>query len=137
MEPMSLEAFVAFGFPNQAVDLSKFFDLVHHQSLLGRLAEHVDDGRVVKLIRQMLKANIVLPEPTRTLGSLNVSCRCVTDGRLFNLPCRSKDSSCCSNDINLRSRMWAHKSGSVRSAEEQSSVPTRHRSKAINRRSTS
>jgi group II intron reverse transcriptase/maturase len=47
------------------IDLSKFFDRVHHQRLLGRMSEHVSDGRVLKLIHRMLKANVVLPEGTR------------------------------------------------------------------------
>jgi len=47
------------------IDLSKFFDRVHHQRLLGRMAEHVEDGRVLKLIHRMLKAKVVLPEGTR------------------------------------------------------------------------
>ena len=47
------------------IDLSKFFDRVHHQRLLGRMAEHVSDGRVLKLVHRMLKAKVVLPEGTR------------------------------------------------------------------------
>ncbi len=47
------------------IDLSKFFDRVHHQRLLGRMAEYIGDGRVLKLIHRMLKANVVLPEGTR------------------------------------------------------------------------
>jgi group II intron reverse transcriptase/maturase len=47
------------------IDLSKFFDRVHHQRLLGRMAEHIGDGRVLKLIHRMLKAKVVLPEGTR------------------------------------------------------------------------
>lgn len=47
------------------IDLSKFFDRVHHQRLLGRMSEHLGDGRVLKLIHRMLKANVVLPEGTR------------------------------------------------------------------------
>lgn len=47
------------------IDLSKFFDRVHHQRLLGRMSEHVEDGRVLKLIHRMLKASVVLPEGTR------------------------------------------------------------------------
>lgn len=41
------------------------FDRVHHQRLLNRLAQHVDDGRVLKLIHRMLKAKVVLPDGTR------------------------------------------------------------------------
>lgn len=47
------------------IDLSKFFDRVHHQRLLGRLAARVSDGRVLKLIHRMLKAKVVLPDGTR------------------------------------------------------------------------
>lgn len=44
------------------LDLSKFFDRVPHDRLLGRLAQRVSDARVVGLIRRMLKAKVVLPE---------------------------------------------------------------------------
>jgi len=47
------------------IDLSKFFDRVHHQRLLNRLGQHVADGRLLKLIHQMLKAKVVLPDGTR------------------------------------------------------------------------
>lgn len=47
------------------VDLSKFFDRVHHQRLLNRLARYVKDGRILKLIHRMLKARVVLPDGTR------------------------------------------------------------------------
>ena len=47
------------------IDLSKFFDRVNHQRLLNRLALHVKDGRVLKLIHQMLKAKVVLPDGTK------------------------------------------------------------------------
>jgi len=47
------------------VDLSKFFDRVNHQRLLDRLARHVKDGRILKLIHRMLKAQVVLPDGTR------------------------------------------------------------------------
>jgi group II intron reverse transcriptase/maturase len=47
------------------IDLSKFFDRVHHQRLLSRLAKWVPDGRVLKLIHRMLKAKVVLPDGTR------------------------------------------------------------------------
>ena len=48
------------------IDLSKFFDRVHHQRLLNRMARHVEDGRVLKLVHRMLKAKVVLPDGTRT-----------------------------------------------------------------------
>lgn len=47
------------------IDLSKFFDRVHHQRLLSRLAQKVADPRILKLIGQMLKAKVVLPDGTR------------------------------------------------------------------------
>jgi RNA-directed DNA polymerase len=47
------------------LDLSKFFDRVHHQRLLSRLAQRIADPRILKLIRQMLKAKVVMPDGTR------------------------------------------------------------------------
>jgi group II intron reverse transcriptase/maturase len=47
------------------LDLSKFFDRVHHQRLLARLGQRITDPRILKLIRQMLKAKVVLPDGTR------------------------------------------------------------------------
>ena len=47
------------------LDLSKFFDRVHHQRLLGRLGQRIADLRVLRLISQMLKAKVVLPDGTR------------------------------------------------------------------------
>ena len=49
------------------IDLSKFFDRVHHQRLLSRMATHVNDGRVLKLVHRMLKAQVVMPDGTRVL----------------------------------------------------------------------
>lgn len=43
------------------LDLEKFFDRVHHQRLLSRLAERVLDKRLVVLIGRMLKAKVVMP----------------------------------------------------------------------------
>lgn len=48
-----------------SIDLSKFFDRVNHQRLLARLGQRVADGRVLKLVHQMLKAKVVLPDGTR------------------------------------------------------------------------
>ena len=45
--------------------LSKFFDRVHHQRLLTRLDRHIQDRRILDLIRQMLKGKVVLPDGTR------------------------------------------------------------------------
>ncbi len=44
------------------IDLSKFFDRVHHERLLARLGRRIDDARVLNLIRQMLKAKVVMPD---------------------------------------------------------------------------
>lgn len=46
------------------IDLSKFFDRVHHQRLLGRMSQQVGDGRVLKLVHRMLKAKVVMPDGT-------------------------------------------------------------------------
>ncbi len=47
------------------IDLAKFFDRVHHQRLLARIAERVTDPRIVALVRLMLKAAVVLPDGTK------------------------------------------------------------------------
>jgi group II intron reverse transcriptase/maturase len=47
------------------IDLSKFFDRVNHQRLLARIAQRTKDGRLLKLVGQMLKASVVLPDGTR------------------------------------------------------------------------
>jgi group II intron reverse transcriptase/maturase len=44
------------------LDLAKFFDHVHHQRLLARLAERVKDERILRLIRRMLTAQVVMPD---------------------------------------------------------------------------
>lgn len=44
------------------LDLSKFFDCVNWQRLLARLAQRVDDKRVLSLIHQMLKVKVVMPD---------------------------------------------------------------------------
>jgi group II intron reverse transcriptase/maturase len=44
------------------LDLEKFFDQVHHQRLLSRLEQRVKDPRLIRLIRQMLKAKVVMPD---------------------------------------------------------------------------
>jgi RNA-directed DNA polymerase len=50
-------------------DLQAFFDTVDHEQLLAALNEEVADGSVLRLVRQILKAGVVLPatatvEPT-------------------------------------------------------------------------
>jgi group II intron reverse transcriptase/maturase len=47
------------------LDLEKFFDRVHHQRLLARLARRVADRRVLVLIGHMLKAKVVMPDGVR------------------------------------------------------------------------
>lgn len=44
------------------LDLEKFFDRICHQRLMSRLAQRVEDRRVLGLIGQMLKAKVVMPE---------------------------------------------------------------------------
>jgi group II intron reverse transcriptase/maturase len=44
------------------LDLEKFFDRVHHQRLMARLAQRVEDKRLLALIGRMLKAKVILPE---------------------------------------------------------------------------
>ena len=44
------------------LDLEKFFDLVCHQRLLAKLAERVQDRRLLVLIGRMLTAKVVLPD---------------------------------------------------------------------------
>ncbi len=44
------------------LDLEKFFDRVSHQRLMARLAQRVDDRRLLVLISRMLKAKVVMPD---------------------------------------------------------------------------
>ena len=44
------------------LDLEKFFDRVHHQRLLARLEQKVEDRRLLDLIHRMLKAKVVMPD---------------------------------------------------------------------------
>jgi RNA-directed DNA polymerase len=44
------------------IDLEKFFDRVHHQRLLARVATRVSDRRILVLLGMMLKAAVVMPE---------------------------------------------------------------------------
>ena len=44
------------------LDLEKFFDRVHHQRLVARLESRVRDRSLIALIRQMLKAKVVMPD---------------------------------------------------------------------------
>jgi RNA-directed DNA polymerase len=47
------------------MDLEKFFDQVHHQRLMSRLAERVEDRRLLTLVDRMLKARVVMPDGVR------------------------------------------------------------------------
>ncbi len=42
------------------VDLEKFFDRVHHDVLMGKLAKRIEDKRVLGLIRRYLEAGVML-----------------------------------------------------------------------------
>jgi RNA-directed DNA polymerase len=44
------------------LDLKDFFNRVHHQRLMARLAQRVDDKRLLALIGRMLKAKVVMPD---------------------------------------------------------------------------
>jgi RNA-directed DNA polymerase len=44
------------------LDLEKFFDRVSHDRLVARLGQRVHDTRLLRLIRQMLKAKVVMPD---------------------------------------------------------------------------
>jgi RNA-directed DNA polymerase len=44
------------------LDLEKFFDTVHQQRLMSRLAERIADRRLLVLIGRMLKAKVVMPD---------------------------------------------------------------------------
>ena len=41
------------------MDLEKFFDRVNHDKLLGQVAKHVSDKRVLKLLRAFLTAGVM------------------------------------------------------------------------------
>jgi len=47
------------------MDLEKFFDRVHHQRLMSRLARRVEDMRLLTLVGRMLKARVVMPDGVR------------------------------------------------------------------------
>ena len=44
------------------IDLEKFFDRVPHQRLLAKLRRTIRDGRIVRMVGQMLRAGVVMPE---------------------------------------------------------------------------
>jgi group II intron reverse transcriptase/maturase len=47
------------------LDLEKFFDRVCHQRLMARLAQRIDDRRLLVLVGRMLKAKVVMPDGVR------------------------------------------------------------------------
>jgi retron-type reverse transcriptase len=49
------------------LDLAKFFDRVHHQRLLARVADRVSDPRMITLVRRMLTASVVMPDGTKEI----------------------------------------------------------------------
>lgn len=44
------------------IDLEKFFDTVNHQRLLVTLESQIADRRIVRVIKQLLKAKVVMPD---------------------------------------------------------------------------
>jgi RNA-directed DNA polymerase len=46
------------------LDMAKFFDRVHHQRLLARIADRVKDRRIIRLVSLMLKAKVAMPDGT-------------------------------------------------------------------------
>lgn len=44
------------------IDLEKFFDRVNHDRLMSKLAEKIKDDRLLRLIRKMLRAKVVMPD---------------------------------------------------------------------------
>lgn len=44
------------------MDLAKFFDRVNHQRLMARLAQRVEDRRLLVLVGRLLKAGVVMPD---------------------------------------------------------------------------
>ncbi len=44
------------------LDLEKFFDQVNHQRLMSRLAQRVEDRRLLGLVGRMLKAKVIMPD---------------------------------------------------------------------------
>jgi RNA-directed DNA polymerase len=41
------------------IDLSKFFDRVHHDRLISRLAQHIDDKRILRIIGMTLRSGVM------------------------------------------------------------------------------
>lgn len=43
------------------IDLERYFDTVNHDRLLSKLRERIQDHRILRLIRKMLKAKVIMP----------------------------------------------------------------------------
>lgn len=50
------------------LDLEKFFDRVNHDRLISRLEQRISDRRVLSLIRQMLRAGVILPGGAKVMS---------------------------------------------------------------------
>jgi len=62
------EGYLAAGYRTVVdLDLAKFFDRVHHQRLLARVADRVSDPRMITLVRRMLTASVVMPDGTKEI----------------------------------------------------------------------
>src|SRR5450755_975457 len=62
---MAIERWLTWTPAFAGASLAKFFDRVHHQRLLARIAVRVTDQRMVSLIRLMPTASVVMPDGTR------------------------------------------------------------------------
>ena len=61
------KSYVSMGYQRVVdLDLEKFFDKVNHQRLMSRLAQRIDDKRLLVLLGRMLKAKVVMPDGVRT-----------------------------------------------------------------------
>lgn len=52
------------------IDLEDFFNRVHHQRLMARLERRISDRRILRVILDMLKASIVLPDGVRVASEM-------------------------------------------------------------------
>ncbi|XBS19982.1 reverse transcriptase domain-containing protein [Methylomarinum sp. Ch1-1] len=42
------------------IDLSKFFDRIHHDRLIGRMGQRIADKRILRLIGMMLRSGVMI-----------------------------------------------------------------------------
>lgn len=54
------------------IDLERYFDTVHHQRLMSRLAQRVKDRPLLVLIGRMLKAKVVMPDGVAVSNDMGV-----------------------------------------------------------------